>query len=394
VLPMIKEFNWGSESSGVLLAAFFAGYICLQIPGGLLAMKFGGKRLLLFAVLATSLLTLLTPLAARWGKRPVVALRVVEGLCEGVSFPAMHAQWQKWTPKVERTRMPAIGYSGAYAGTIVVLPAAGLITSTLGWPYLFYICGGLGVLWSVVWQLTVYSTPEEHPTINQAEFDHILTGRAVAADGSLVVRDTPWRTIFTNPATLALIYVSFAINWGFYLALTDAPSFLLHEVNFDLNQSAIYAALPYIGIWAFFIFAGRLADWFLENDLSPTLVRRGFQVASLVLSAACFLLLTLVTSKTDAVLLLTLANSMLGLSSGGATVNHMDIAPDLAGVLMGIANTVGTIPGILAPVTTSAILGNNDMSTASWSKVFYVSAAVGLSGAVVFGLFGSGRRQY
>jgi ACS family sodium-dependent inorganic phosphate cotransporter len=37
-------------------------------------------------------------------------------------------------------------------------------------------------------------------------------------------------------------------------------------------------------------------------------------------------------------------------------VNHLDVAPKYAAILMGISNTVGTIPGILSPALTGAIV--------------------------------------
>ena len=37
-------------------------------------------------------------------------------------------------------------------------------------------------------------------------------------------------------------------------------------------------------------------------------------------------------------------------------VNHLDVAPNYAAILMGISNTVGTIPGILSPAVTGAIV--------------------------------------
>ena len=39
-----------------------------------------------------------------------------------------------------------------------------------------------------------------------------------------------------------------------------------------------------------------------------------------------------------------------GLGMAGHGINHIDIAPRFAGVLMGITNTAGTIPGIVAPI--------------------------------------------
>ena len=39
----------------------------------------------------------------------------------------------------------------------------------------------------------------------------------------------------------------------------------------------------------------------------------------------------------------------------GVGVNQIDIAPRFAGVLMGITNTAGTIPGIIAPIIAKTI---------------------------------------
>ena len=40
------------------------------------------------------------------------------------------------------------------------------------------------------------------------------------------------------------------------------------------------------------------------------------------------------------------------------SVNHLDIAPKHAGVLMGISNTIATLPGIISPLITGYIVQN------------------------------------
>ena len=53
--------------------------------------------------------------------------------------------------------------------------------------------------------------------------------------------------------------------------------------------------------------------------------------------------------------LLTLAVGLGGLGLSGFNVNHLDIAPRYAGVLMGITNCAATIPGIVGPQVAKAI---------------------------------------
>ena len=66
--------------AGVVLGSFYYGYVALQIPGCWLAVKVGGTRLFGLAILIASLLTMLTPVAARASVILLIAVRVGEGL--------------------------------------------------------------------------------------------------------------------------------------------------------------------------------------------------------------------------------------------------------------------------------------------------------------------------
>lgn len=82
LLSQIPQYPWDSETQGWLLGAFFFGYLCTQIPGGYLAGHYGGSIFLGLGVLGTAVLTLLTPLAARFGSYWLFALRALEGFGE------------------------------------------------------------------------------------------------------------------------------------------------------------------------------------------------------------------------------------------------------------------------------------------------------------------------
>lgn len=80
------EFDWSETLQGHILGAFYYGYVFAQIPGGILAQKYGGKHVFGIGIFATAVLTLLTPLAARTGPAYMIAVRVLEGIGE-VSIP-------------------------------------------------------------------------------------------------------------------------------------------------------------------------------------------------------------------------------------------------------------------------------------------------------------------
>jgi len=61
------------------------------------------------------------------------------------------------------------------------------------------------------------------------------------------------------------------------------------------------------------------------------------------------------TQTALAVALLVLAVSMSGFVYSGYFVNHMDIAPQYAGTLMGISNGIAAISGFIAPYVASRV---------------------------------------
>ena len=72
-------------------------------------------------------------------------------------------------------------------------------------------------------------------------------------------------------------------------------------------------------------------------------------------------------------------------------MNHLDVAPQYAAILMGISNTLGTIPGIISPSITGYLV--EDKSVDSWQHVFIITAFVYALGAIFYGIFASGERQ-
>ena len=68
--------------TGWVLSSFFYGFLLTQIPGGFIATRFSGKHVFGLGVVLTSALTLLTPVAATTSIWLLVALRVLEGICE------------------------------------------------------------------------------------------------------------------------------------------------------------------------------------------------------------------------------------------------------------------------------------------------------------------------
>ena len=83
------------------------------------------------------------------------------------------------------------------------------------------------------------------------------------------------------------------------------------------------------------------------------------------------------------------ASGTLALCLSGFAVNSFDIAPRHADVIWGLANTGGTIPGIVGVYVTGWLVDR----TGSYNAPFFLTAAVGGVGAVVYLLYASGERE-
>ena len=76
------HFDWNPQEQGLILGAFYYGYIWTQVPGGILAERYGGKWVFGLGTFVTGFLTLFTPMATRRGLASLFVLRLFEGFFE------------------------------------------------------------------------------------------------------------------------------------------------------------------------------------------------------------------------------------------------------------------------------------------------------------------------
>ncbi|KAM4694029.1 sialin isoform 2-T2 [Discoglossus pictus] len=385
-----KKYDWDSDTQGWILGSFFYGYIITQIPGGYIAGRIGGKILLGYGILGTAIFTLLTPLAADLGAGYLIAVRALEGLGEGVTFPAMHAMWSLWAPPLERSRLLSLSYAGSQLGTVVSLPLSGLICYHLDWIYVFYIFGILGVLWFIMWNIVVSDTPQTHQRISDIEKQYILSSLKNQLSSQ---KSIPCCAMVKSVALWAIIVAHFSYNWTFYTLLTLLPTYMKDILRFNSQENGFLSALPYFGCWLCIVTTGLLADYLIETvHVSTVAVRKIFTAIGMI-GPAIFLLAAGYTgcNYTLAVVFLTLSTTLGGFSVSGFSINHLDIAPSYAGILLGITNTFATIPGMVGPVIGKSLTHDNTVE--QWQLVFYIATAINVFGAIFFAIFGSGSIQ-
>ena len=360
-----------------------------------MAERIGGKIWYGGGVLVSAGLTLLIPVAARWSVYMLIGLRALEGIGEGVTFPSMHALLSRWIPPIERSRAVTFVYAGIHLGAVIGMFLSGVLCEhgfAGGWPSVFYVFGITGCVWSFSWFLLCYNSPSVHPRISVAERQYIE--KSMECCETSVKLQTPWTKIATSRPVWSCAAAHFAYNWGIYTMLTCLPMYMHDVLQFNMMQNGILSSLPYIVTWLIMMGGGFIADWLrAPHRLQTTTVRKLFCAAGLLIPGLFLIAIGFLGSNRILIVtVIVIAVGSSGLAVSGYGVNYLDLAPKYAGTLMGLGNTLATVPGILGPQVVGA-LTYHASTPAQWQKVFYITTAIYGFSAAVFLIFGSGEIQ-
>lgn len=210
-----EEGGFDDSISGLVLSAFFFGYMSLQGPSGWLSTKYGGHLLTAVGMLTTCLFSLATPLAAN-SVTGLVLLRAGAGLGQSTLYPCTHALLSKWAPASERSLLVAIVWAGSLFGTAATLMSAssllaaaeaaqielplsggddsvaaasgagggGGLFAIRGWRGAFALYSSIGIVWTCLWFALASSEPESNALITREETDFIVSARKSTARDS------------------------------------------------------------------------------------------------------------------------------------------------------------------------------------------------------------------
>jgi ACS family sodium-dependent inorganic phosphate cotransporter len=384
IIPLAHAKGYSDAERGLVLSSFFWGYLWFQLPGGLLADRFGGKRVLGAGVALWSIATFLTPIAtASFGL--LLLMRAALGAGEAVNFPAIHSIAARWTPASERARAISLHLSGTALGTIIALLASPPIIIAFGWEAVFYVSGLIGLLWLALWWWKAADWPERSSGVSTSELAEIRAGRSEVD----AAENIPWDKICREPAVWAIVIAHLCNNFGFYILLLWLPSYLDQTFHVPLRDLGAMAVMPYVAAFVVANCSGWLADGLQRRGMRMTAVRKTLVTIDFALGAAAVCAMPFAHSAVQAVILATVAVGGTALGMGGWCVNHLDVAPRYAGILMGISNTFATLPGIIGVALTGFVV----QTTGSFSGVFYLAGAVYLVGLVAYDVWGSGQRK-
>jgi ACS family D-galactonate transporter-like MFS transporter len=358
-----SEFGIDNAHMGLILGAFGWTYALFQIPGGWLVDKMTPRVLLPIILILWSLATISTSLAGTVATFFVIRLMV--GLLEAPAYSIFNQVTTSWFPNRERATAVGVFISAQFLGPAFITGLMILMVSHFGWRSVFYVTGGAGLVWGVIWYL-VYRGPRESKLANAAELAEIEAGGAILDLGRIGQGKTKftWADFFTvfKYKKLWGIYIGqFAITSSQFFFFTWFPTYLKEFRHLDVTTTSVYSSLPFVGAWLGALCSGFLSDGLLKRGFTLGTARKAPIILGLLIS--CLIVVAnYVESAGLAVLFFTIALFGNGLASIGWSLISSAAPKRLIGLTGGAFNGISNLSGIVTPMIIGYLAENGNFA--------------------------------
>lgn len=318
-LLMMKELGLNQESMGRVFSAFLLGYAICQVPGGMLADRFGARRVLAWAALGWVAATgWIAAAGASFGL--LLAGRFLLGVAEAPTFPSAARAVRNWVPECSRGRANGFVIAAIGLGSAIAPPLLTFAMLRWNWRSALLISALPALLIALLW--TRVSTPPDPPPPGSAA-----------------------RGIPRSPAFVLLVlsytlqgYVGYIFVYWFYL-------YLVQVRGFGVLESAWMGSLPWLLSILSIPLGGLLFDRF------PA-ARRTIPLAGLVGSGLLIALGATTAHAWVAAVCLALATALVLSVEGPFWTTMTALAGPRSGAAGGLMNMGSNFGGLLSPALT------------------------------------------
>jgi sugar phosphate permease len=256
ILPSMQEaLHLSDTQTGGLATGNFVGYLALALVGGLVASRYGPRRVIAISMLLAGATMMLTGLANSF--YGALVCRVLTGIGSGGSNVPVMALLPAWF--AARRRGLAAGI--AVAGSSLALIVTGLLVPRIltafgedGWRYNWVILGALVVLLGLLAAMLLRNRPEEKGLRPIAASADDPAPRAPSSSS------LDWKQVYRSSATwhLALVYVAFGFSYIIYT--TYFAKYLQAEAGYTKEAAGnLWAIVGWISIFCGLIW-GTVSD--------------------------------------------------------------------------------------------------------------------------------------
>nr|XP_010336298.1 sodium-dependent phosphate transport protein 4 isoform X2 [Saimiri boliviensis boliviensis] len=304
---------------------------------------------------------------------------------KGSIFGGQFAIWGKWGLPHEQNRLYSIALSGIFLGGFTAILISGLIIDTLGWPFVFYVFGGVGCVCCLIWFVMIYDDPVSHPWISASEKEYIIYSLKQQVRSSK--QPLPIKAMLRSLPIWSICLCSFSHQWLIHTLTIYTPTYISSVYHVNIRDNGLLSALPFIVAYFMGMVGGYLADFLLTKNFRLITVRKLATVLGNLPSSVLIVSLPYLSSSyITATAFLTLSCGLSTLCQSGIYVNALDIAPRHSSFLMGASRGFSGMAPVIVP-TVSGFLLTQDPEF-GWKNVFFLLFVINLAGVIFYLIFG------
>jgi MFS family permease len=356
--PLMRdELGLSATQFGALLSAFYLTYVLAMVPGGWLADRYGAKFTLGLGAALWSAATLLTGFAGSFAA--ILALRLMLGFGETAAFPSTSKLIATCVDRAHVGIANGVVGFGYLVGPAVGTLIGGLLMARFGWRPVFVLFGSLSLLWLIPWAQVRVNEPtaKSNAPADAPSMAAILRQRGL------------WGAAIGH----------FAGNYNWYFILGWLPTYLVKARGFSIESMAQVVSFAYLVNAAAALFAGWAIDAWVRAGRSPTLAYKLPMALAHALGIACMAGMAVLPVE-GCIVSLFVYELVLGFSSPGYFgIPQILAGPAAAARWVGLQNTIGNLPGIIAPFFAGILI---DAENGSYATAFAIAGIVNLVGFV------------
>ena len=369
---IIRDLGLSTVQMGWVFTVFQLAYALFEIPTARWADRKGTRAVLTRIVVWWSCLTAAT--AAAFSYPAMLIIRFLFGMGEAGAWPCVARTFSRWIPMRERGRVQGIFFAGAHlVGGLTPMLVLWLL-GYMSWRAIFVTFGLVGFVWVAIWHTWFRNDPSEHPSVNAAELQTIVSQRP--PDSGHSSGWEYWGCLIRSRTMIALCIMYIPNCMIFYFCITWLPTYLKQRHGFDAASLGIFSGLPLIVSMPGDLLGGVVTDQ-LTARYGLRVGRSTLGAIAYVIAGVALLAGAMSSSPVLAAVLIALATGMTMFTLGAAWGTVIEVGRNHVGVVGATMNSVGNLAAMLNPL----IVAYSVQWFGSWNLPLYLMGTLFLIGA-------------
>jgi ACS family glucarate transporter-like MFS transporter len=368
------ELHLTPDQWGWVLSAYVLANALFEVPSGALGDR-NGQRLELTRI---SVWWSAFTAATGWCRTFVqmAGMRFLFGIGAAGAYPNAAGVISRWFPKKEHARAQGFVWGASRLGGALAPLLLVPLQRHLGWRAIFWLMGGIGLVWSTVWWMWFRNAPAQMPGITESELAEIRVG-GFAGRGEHT--NVPWRRLFALRQLWLVAMAYFCYAWGSWFYFGWFTTWLVRGAGFSVAQMGIFASFPFVmgllGNLVGGVLSERLVERYGRRD-----TYRWVTGICLLITSGLLLAMSSVHGHVAIVALATIGFGVMDLMLPAAWAMCMSIGGQYGGTATGVMNTAGNLGGWLCTI----VFGYAVAATGDYNLPLRGVAAMVLVAAAVF----------